>query len=194
MSLSAARSLFREGGREGSKPPILNTGPLRARRPKIGPNPGLATSVVCTLTMRSFRPVGGRLRYPAIVSQWARMSARSPKYPGKKTCKRLLLARARRHLASDTRQGDSFHPWGCRHHSSHEVTALADRQAPPSARFQTTIVAGRGCRYRQQRSRPSSWRLRRLSEQPSEAPLDGVVLDAVAELARLGDASGGAWA
>src|SRR6478736_5488764 len=33
-----------------AKPPIPNTGPLRAKRPTIGPNPGLATIVICTLT------------------------------------------------------------------------------------------------------------------------------------------------
>jgi hypothetical protein len=38
----------------GSKPPIPNTILLRTRIPKIGPNPGAATSVVCTLTMRFF--------------------------------------------------------------------------------------------------------------------------------------------
>jgi hypothetical protein len=37
-----------------SKPPIPNAVPLRARSPKIGPNRGPATSVVCTLTMRFF--------------------------------------------------------------------------------------------------------------------------------------------
>ena len=40
-----------------SKPPIPNAAPLRATIAKIGPNPGPATSVVCTLIMRSFSAV-----------------------------------------------------------------------------------------------------------------------------------------